>query len=75
MFVFGVLVEYTIVLYLDNLVQRKRKRKEIRKKLEREEKAKVSILNIHTETDNLTTATFLIKQTTNLVPNISQSAY
>ncbi|XP_028395058.1 gamma-aminobutyric acid receptor subunit beta-2-like [Dendronephthya gigantea] len=40
MFVFGVLVEYTIVLYLDNLGQRKRKREEIRKKLEREEKAK-----------------------------------
>jgi Ni/Fe-hydrogenase subunit HybB-like protein len=41
LFVFGVLVEYTIVLYLENIGQRKRKRLEIQKKLEKEEKARV----------------------------------
>ena len=43
LFVFGVLVEYTIVLYLDNIGQRRRKRREIQKKLEKEEKARVNI--------------------------------
>ena len=41
LFVFGVLVEYTIVLYLDNIGQRKRKKKELQKKLEIEERKKV----------------------------------
>lgn len=41
LFVFGVLVEYTIVLYLENVGQRKKKKKELQKKLEREAKAKV----------------------------------
>ena len=41
LFVFGVLVEYTFVLYLENVGQRKKKKNELQKKLEREEKAKV----------------------------------
>ena len=44
LFVFGVLVEYTIVLYLENVGQRKKKKKELQKKLDKEAKAKVAVL-------------------------------
>ena len=43
LFVFAVLVEYTIVLYLESYSQRRKKQREVQQKLEREEKAKVEL--------------------------------
>lgn len=46
LFVFGVLVEYTIVLYLDNVSQRKRKQRDLQKRLNEQAKAEVYIQSI-----------------------------